>query len=120
MRQQDPSLPPAVALACERPHRLRPARLRPLRDAQRPGALAGQAVPEGHAQVGVRRRDGHAGQPRHPRRARVRALARFAVRPRVSRLHVDEVPRSACRGRQKTRCEKRLGNKEVQINKALE
>lgn len=105
MWQQDSSLPPAVVLVtADRPQQL-PLLLRlpPLLDVQRAHVLARHVVPEGHAQVGVRRHDGQAGQTRRLLVLLVLALPRLAGQLHLRQLHVDEVAWSACRGQQHTR-----------------
>lgn len=103
MWQQDPSLPPPAALvSADGPQDLARLRLLPLLDVERPGVLPEHVVPEGHAQVGVRRGDGWTDQRRHLLLVVV-FLSGFTRRVVAAQLHEDEVPRSSCRGRQKTR-----------------
>ena len=102
MRQHHASLLPLAALvSAGRPKDLSPLGLCPQLDVQRPGVLAEQVVPEGHAQVAVRRRDGQAGQPRHL--LAVLLLAGLPDRIALAELHVHEVPPPACRGQQRIR-----------------
>ena len=103
MWQQDPSLPPPAALvSADGPQDLSRLRLLPLLDVERPGVLPEHVVPEGHAQVGVRRGDERADQRCHLLLVAI-VLAGFTRRVVVAQLHVDEVPGSSCRGRQRTR-----------------
>lgn len=109
VRQQHSALPPPHALVpADRPQDVPPLRLLPLLDVERPRVFTEHVVPEGHAQVGVRRREGQAGQPGHLPllviiTVIIAAVARFARHVCVTQVHVDEVAQSACRGQQRTR-----------------
>lgn len=71
-------------------------------DVQRPDVLAAHVVPEGHAQVGVGRGDGEAGQPGHLLLL-VSVVSSFTWCAGVCQLHEDEVPWSTCREQQEAR-----------------
>lgn len=86
-------------MAAGRPQFMSLLRLLQVFDVQRPHVLAAHVVPEGHAQVGIGRGDGEADQPGHLLLL-VFAISGFPRRVGVSQHHVDEAPRTACRGQQ--------------------